>query len=774
MVDMCGTIESDVCADEFISAIDELRARNQWVGWKSVRRGESAKGSKVPANPHRESWASVDNPSTWGSHKQAKMAQERYDLAGVGFVLTKDDDYTGIDLDKCRNADTGEIEAWARGIVSLAETYAEISPSGTGIRMFVRGKVEKAIKSDVAHVEIYGSERYLTVTEKHVEGTPLDIREAPKTLAALIARVEAMSPKREELAEPERPRSTSSAPSSLTSDARGQAFAAKKLEEKAKELASVVEGGRNNAIVSVACSMGRVIARGWIDEATVRAALEDACRANGIWKDDGPKACRDAISRGIRAGLANQHEDLEDRESTEDDEALRIGNEIAAGLIERAKGRRETIIIDGDEIDPETGEIIGEAPSANDDSVSGADGQPNAEEAPRQQDERKKGVQIETVNAASLAGQPVPRQAWLIQDLIPKANVTMLAGDGATGKSLLGLQLAVATGGCWIGFRPEIGRALFLSAEDELDEVHRRLVRMAPRLEMLGNLTILPLAGKDAVLAAPFNRDGLLKETPLFVALRHIIQKHRPDFLVLDTLADIFGGDEIKKVHARQFIAMLRGLALDFGVTVLLLSHPSQNGMNSGSGMSGNTAWNNSVRSRLYFERRIVKGSNNQSIEDDVNIRVLKTMKSNRAAIGGQIVVRYDKGMFVREQASTLNARDAAHQAERVFLELLAKFTTQGRNLSPTPCAPTYAPNVFAKDDEGKGITKRSFEQAMSRLFTAGRIVIAESGPPSKRRQTIVLAQPHETEEPAMASDDDVIEADGAGYPSDEQPEPPE
>ena len=55
---------------------------------------------------------------------------------------------------------------------------------------------------------------------------------------------------------------------------------------------------------------------------------------------------------------------------------------------------------------------------------------------------------------------------------------------------------------------------------------------------------------------------------------------------MLDTLADLFGGDEIKKVHARQFISMLRGLAIEFNVTVLLLSHPSQAGMSSGSGMS--------------------------------------------------------------------------------------------------------------------------------------------------------------------------------------------
>lgn len=346
---------------------------------------------------------------------------------------------------------------------------------------------------------------------------------------------------------------------------------------------------------------------------------------------------------------------MPDKYSPDDLIANEIGNKFAEWLIVRANEPPKMIIVDGVKIDAETGEVIDEEPHAddaphNDGDHCAEEDKPRGEDAPRKPSGSKKPVEIETINAASLAGKPVPRQRWLVKDLIPASNVTLLSGDGATGKSLLALQAAVAvvTGGLWIGFKLEVGRALFVSAEDEIEELHRRLARMVPRLETLDNLTIVPLAGKDAVLAAPMGRDGLLKETPLFTALRHIIEKHRPDFLVLDTLADLFGVDEIKKVHARQFIAMLRGLALDFDVTVLLLSHPSQSGMASGDGTSGNTAWNNSVRSRLYFERRIFK-EGFKSIEDDKDIRLLTTKKANRAASGGQIVVRYENGQFVRE-----------------------------------------------------------------------------------------------------------------------------
>lgn len=346
-------------------------------------------------------------------------------------------------------------------------------------------------------------------------------------------------------------------------------------------------------------------------------------------------------------------------------------------------------------------------------------------------------VKLEVISAASFAGQPIPRQRWLVPDLIPAGNVTILSGDGATGKSLLGLQLAVAvaTGGEWIGTAPEPGKALFVSAEDEIEEIHRRLARIEPDLSTLEDLSIIPMAGKDAVLAAPEGRDGLLHATPIFTALRTLVAAHRPSLLVLDTLADLFGGDEIKKVHARQFVGLLRGMCLEFETTIVLLAHPSQQGMQSGEGTSGNTAWNNSVRSRLYLERRKTK----DGAEDDSDIRTLTTKKANRAAVGSQIVVRYCDGKFVRENdAARVDERE--REAERVFIDLLRQFEIEGRTASHHPC-PTYAPRQFAKHPSANKISTATFERAMSRLLERGKIKIDAFGPPSKPRSKIVLVR---------------------------------
>lgn len=346
-------------------------------------------------------------------------------------------------------------------------------------------------------------------------------------------------------------------------------------------------------------------------------------------------------------------------------------------------------------------------------------------------------IKLEIICAADFAGAPIPRMRWHVPELIPAHNVTMLGGDGAAGKSLLALQLAEATarGGDWIGTAPEPGRVIFLRAEDERDELHRRLAAINPNLAELHDLYLVPLAGKDAVLAAPDGREGLLKATPLFEALKRLVEKFKPGLLILDTLADLFGGDEIKKVHARQFIGLLRGLALDYEVTIVLLSHPSLSGMKTGEGTSGNTAWNNSVRSRLYLERQ----KNADGSEDDTDIRVLTMKKANRAAIGGKIVVRYCEGRFVREDAGAI-ASEVEREAERVFLVLLRQFAKEGRSVSPSP-SKTYAPTLFAEHPDAGRVAKEHFAKAMARLLSQGRVRIEEHGPPSRRSQKLVISE---------------------------------
>ena len=364
----------------------------------------------------------------------------------------------------------------------------------------------------------------------------------------------------------------------------------------------------------------------------------------------------------------------------------------------------------------------------------GADGQP---------------VELRTVCAAELHDVPVPVREFHVPGLIPARTVTMIGGDGGVGKSLLAKQLACSTAlGCeWIGHQVEAGRALYLSAEDDLDEVHRRLVDIVAgygaELRDLSDLRIAPLAGEDAVLAAPAGRTNILTATPLWQALEGMVADFRPRLIVLDTLADLFGGQENERIQARQFVGLLRGLAIKQETTVVLLSHPSQSGMASGTGSSGSTSWNNSVRSRLYLERALIRDDQGKlAIEADPDLRILSKKKANYSNVGGEIRLRWREGMFWTEESGSTTVYDRASsvmQADYTFMSLLANYTLQGRHVSATPSA-NFAPSVFAKDPAARGLSKAALSAAMNRLFAAGRIQHATYGPASKERKCIVMA----------------------------------
>ena len=147
-----------------------LRERDQWVVWRAEQR--DGKPTKVPysiAHPSRR--ASVDDPASWGRFDDAMHVQARASLRldGVGYVLTAADGLVGIDLDHCRDRESGAVEPWALAIVTRIDSYTEISPSGTGLRIFARGTLPPTGRRK-DRIEMYGSGRYLTLTGHRFSG----------------------------------------------------------------------------------------------------------------------------------------------------------------------------------------------------------------------------------------------------------------------------------------------------------------------------------------------------------------------------------------------------------------------------------------------------------------------------------------------------------------------------------------------------------------------------------------------------------------------------
>jgi putative DNA primase/helicase len=145
---------------------DELKIRPQWVNWKHALIGKG-KWTKHPYNARGGRKASSTDLLTWSPFESAFKVYEagRYD--GIGFVFCSGDPYSGVDLDGCRDPQSGEIEPWAAEVVRDLASYTEISPSGRGLHVLVRGKVTAPLKR--GQIEMYSVERYFTMTGQAVD-----------------------------------------------------------------------------------------------------------------------------------------------------------------------------------------------------------------------------------------------------------------------------------------------------------------------------------------------------------------------------------------------------------------------------------------------------------------------------------------------------------------------------------------------------------------------------------------------------------------------------
>lgn len=290
-------------------------------------------------------------------------------------------------------------------------------------------------------------------------------------------------------------------------------------------------------------------------------------------------------------------------------------------------------------------------------------------------------------------------RSWLWKGWIGTGHVTSLYGAGGVGKSLLAMQLGVfvSTGGNSLGINCPPSRVLGFFAEDDEQELHRRLWYMCKGLNvsmssLIGRFDLLPRAGEDNVILRSEENGALVHTTSVWDGLKKRLEqavaedKDSYQLLILDNIVQLFAINENRRTLVTQAVNMLTGLALEYRMAILLLGHPAKG---DGSQYSGSTAWDAAVRARLYLER---------AKNDSTDELVLRKAKSNFSQLE-EIKLKYADGHYkpmnlhfeLDPEASALRLKET-----RLAILMEVKLADEeGRHVAPSKRMSWYLPDIM-------------------------------------------------------------------------------
>ena len=166
---------------EFENMPASMKAVTRWVLWRFDWNG--SKWTKTPINARTGGKASSTNAATWTTFDDAVAAYRRGGVDGIGFVLG--DGWSGIDLDDHLDGD-GRVTPFAEDVLQRLPSYHEVSPSGEGIKIFIRATLEHGHADHKAGIEVYGIGRYFTVTGRKLSDSPAEVEDRQSELQRLL------------------------------------------------------------------------------------------------------------------------------------------------------------------------------------------------------------------------------------------------------------------------------------------------------------------------------------------------------------------------------------------------------------------------------------------------------------------------------------------------------------------------------------------------------------------------------------------------------------
>lgn len=297
-----------------------ITIKRNWCVYRSD--GNRLKVPHAPAG-YKMAWSI---PANWITFEQARNAyitglelpdghKNRFD--GIGFFISREKDAKldiyGIDLDHCRNKETGEIDQWAKDVLAKLNSYSEISPSGEGIHIFVRGMLPEGTKNtndrmkDKNRIEVFVDKHHITVTGNRLHDYPEGIEDRSSIIEEIY----------NEVIEVKRSLNNENKEKKIKTkriiyDARAEAkkkYVAAAMESELSVLRGTSEGDRNNQLNRSAFALGQFVGAHFLGRREAERALERAARDCGMTGQDGIEA---TIKSGLDDGELNPREIPED------------------------------------------------------------------------------------------------------------------------------------------------------------------------------------------------------------------------------------------------------------------------------------------------------------------------------------------------------------------------------------------------------------------------------------------------------------------------------
>lgn len=509
----------------------ELRQARRWVAW--LARWDGPKLNKRPGaidrpgvgltNWANEGWVDFDTA-------MAAYNSRRDVYGGVGFVMSKNPGVTGVDLDKCRNPQTGEIASWAAEIIARLDSYTEVSPSGTGLRVFVTGDCEdwqaRDDKAGLA-IEVYGGSggRFLTVTGERLPGTAPTVRRARSAVLDELKAKHYAAPRTAEVEDLHLP--------DVLPD-----FLLPELDEldlpvHARNFLSDGPTGSDHSRQLFAAAIA--LAQSGVDRETVFSILANNEHALEIaerhWSGNADKALRYLWKHSALKGEA------------------------------RAQDFKQLSLSDFDDLEPAQDPSAQEHdPMADFEALDDEGAEPPA----KRDLSPVKRPRFSPESAAQFLQHSAP--VWIIKGVLPRAGLAVIYGASSSGKTFFTLDMvsAVARGVDWRGIKTRKGRVLYVVAEGAGGFRNRLQAYCAEHGVKPEDFDILFLR------QAP----NLMTKDDIREFLKEILLHGKFDLIVIDTYARAMaGGNENDAKDVGQAVAHCDIIHRKTGAMVMLVHH---------------------------------------------------------------------------------------------------------------------------------------------------------------------------------------------------------